>query len=375
MPGWHARTKDLVKGGKLLVAGLAPEQHGDRMALFLQWKGMQDMPVMLDSFNLLGLKAVPTTVLIDESGLIRFRNPSKEELNRFLDLPAAEVGTASRAPRPVPAMAGLDQPNLALEHLMTRVPNAPGMEPDATLLFQFGVAFRKRFDSPLRGEGDFAQAVDCWRKALELDPSNYIWRRRLQQYGPRLDKPYPFYNWIVQARKDITARGDTPLPLVTEPTGAEIAHPAGKSADKEAAKIPPHPDPDNKLPRETGAFFSFEHTVVPHTSKPGSAVRVFVETRPLNGHNAKWNDEAGLSSIRVVSPKGWTAQPAWLPLRPSGPDALTETRRVEFELRRKKDAPSPDAPPECTVQVFTHVCHGREGTCEFRRRDVPIVLP
>ena len=377
MPGWHARTRDLVKDGRLLVAGLAPEQHGDRMALFLQWKGMEDMPVMLDSYNLLGLKVVPTTLLIDEAGIIRHRNPSPQDLSDFLGAPRAEVGSAPPAPRLSPSWKGAAQRLADLESLMTRVPKSPEARPDAAAIhFQLGVAFRKRYDSSLRKDDDFSVAVEHWRRALEIDPSNYIWRRRLQQYGPRLDKPYPFYNWIDQAREEITARREKPRPLVAEPSGAELALPAGNSPSAAPPDETPHPDPDGKLPRETGALFSFSKTIVPHTTKPGTAARVFVETAPLPTHRAKWNDEAGLSSIRVVAPAGWTAHPAVLTLPPhGGPDPLHEARRVEFELRRDKDTPASDEPPVGTLQVFTHVCHGREGTCEFRRRDVPFTLP
>jgi hypothetical protein len=298
-----------VKDGRLLVAGLAPEQHGDRMALFLQWKGMEDMPVMLDSYNLLGLKVVPTTLLIDEAGIIRHRNPSPQDLSDFLGAPRAEVGSAPPAPRLPSSREGAAQrladraassaaflrstrsswaQRLAdLESLMTRVPKSPEARPDAAAIhFQLGVAFRKRYDSSLRKDDDFSVAVEYWRRALEIDPSNYIWRRRLQQYGPRLDKPYPFYNWIAQARAEITERGGKPLPLLVEPSGAEVARPGGKSPAAATPDEPPHPDPDGKLPRETGALFSFSKTIVPHTTTPGTAARVFVETAPLPTHRA-----------------------------------------------------------------------------------------
>ena len=87
MPGWHEKTKDLVEAGKLAVAGIAPEQHGDRMKLFLQWKEMERMDVLLDSYNLSGLKAVPYTYLIDEAGIVRARNPKQEDLQKFLAAP------------------------------------------------------------------------------------------------------------------------------------------------------------------------------------------------------------------------------------------------------------------------------------------------
>ena len=67
-----------------------------------------------------------------------------------------------------------------------------------------------RYDSAHRREGDFQRAVEAWSRALEIDPNNYIFRRRIQQYGPRLSKPYPFYDWVSRARDEITARGETP---------------------------------------------------------------------------------------------------------------------------------------------------------------------
>ena len=66
-------------------------------------------------------------------------------------------------------------------------------------------------DSVTSQAGDFQAAVDHWGAALRLNPNQYIYRRRIQQYGPRLTKPYPFYDWIKQARSDIAARGGTSL--------------------------------------------------------------------------------------------------------------------------------------------------------------------
>ena len=51
-----------------------------------------------------------------------------------------------------------------------------------------------RHDSGFRRIGDFANAVNAWSQARNADPNQCIWRRRLQQYGPRLAKPYPFYD-------------------------------------------------------------------------------------------------------------------------------------------------------------------------------------
>ena len=66
------------------------------------------------------------------------------------------------------------------------------------LHFRLGVAYRKWFDEK-KDIAFFDQAVEQWGKALAMQPNQYIWRRRIQQYGPRLIKPYPFYDWVEAA--------------------------------------------------------------------------------------------------------------------------------------------------------------------------------
>lgn len=377
MPGWHAKTKQLVQDGKLVVAGLAPEQHGDRMALFLQWKGMEDMPVMIDSFNILGLKAVPITLLIDEAGIIRYRNPSDKNLAAFLALPPAEVDSGPKAPQLTAGLMGIDPAatipwTVDLDHLATLLADPQPPEWSSTAChFQLGVAYRKRYDSKQRQPTDFASAVAQWTTALKRDPSNYIWRRRLQQYGPVLDKPYPFYNWIEQARTDITARGDKPHPLVTEPGEAELAIPSKRPGSVE--NLPPHPDPDGKLLCDTEERFLVMTAVVPHTKKPDRAVRGFIEIQPKAAHQAKWNDEAGLSTVHIKAPPGWIALPPVVTLMPTTHAPLSSARRVEFEMHR--EGASPNENPVATAEIFLQSCSGSEGLCQFLRRDVQLPLP
>ena len=49
----------------------------------MQWQKM-DWPVLADPFNDLGISAVPITLLIDEHGIIRYRNPKPKDLQVFL---------------------------------------------------------------------------------------------------------------------------------------------------------------------------------------------------------------------------------------------------------------------------------------------------
>jgi hypothetical protein len=365
VPGWHSKTKQLVKDKKLIVLGIAPEQHGDRMALFLQWKGMEDMVVMLDSYNLLGLKAVPLTLLIDESGVIRSRNPRQGDLDKFLATPPAGVGTASKAPR-----AQLETPSTNLKEGLV----SPDLE-SAEFLFRMGVAHRKAYDRGGAGAEPehFTRALIYWRRALEADPSNYIWRRRLQQYGPRLDKPYPFYDWIKTARRELWAKGINPRLLLAEPMGAEIAQPLKQGAPS-AGKFP-HPDPDNKLSRDLVDIVKCGTFVVPHTRNPLKAVRVLVTLTPNPARKAKWNDEAGVSTVRLVPPEGWQASQPVTMIAPSpgtvAAAAPNAPRHVEFELRRTGEVP-PNQAAKFEFQLYYNVCYGEDRVCQFFRRDISV---
>lgn len=386
MPGWHAKTENLVDDGKLLVIGIAPEQHGDRIELFLQWKGMEEMPVLLDSYNLYRLRAVPITLLIDEAGMVRYRNPKDDDLAAFLAAPPAEVGTAPSAPRD-PALVGgktlftTDASELAaLLNAFDEASESSRATPSAH--FQRGVAYRKYYDLPSTGRNPahFEEAISSWRQALALDPPNYIWRRRLQQYGPRLDKPYPFYDWIATARRDLQAKGIEPHPLASEPTGAEVAHPSKQGAALEVKDLP-HPDPDNQLAHDDTNILKCHTVAVPHTTTPERAVRVFVTLTPNADHDAKWNDEAGLSTVRLVAPPGWQATKPVVAFAPvpgtTGQQALKAPRQVEFELRRDREGGKPDRAKAAVFefQLFYNVCYGPDRVCQIFRRDVTVEDP
>ena len=56
---------------------------------------------------------------------------------------------------------------------------------DGDALFRLGVCHRMRYESERGLPTDFQRAVDLWSQAVSIDPNQYIWRRRIQQYGPR----------------------------------------------------------------------------------------------------------------------------------------------------------------------------------------------
>ena len=145
------------------------------------------------------MSAVPLTYLVDEGGVVRFKRPSDEDLEIFLatDYTSADNHARSLDPErdsPEHVLLWGDDRDVsdAITELGQRIGEAPE---DSRAHFRLGVAYRKRYDSAERRAGDFQKAVEQWVRALELDPNQYIFRRRIQQYGPRLDKPYPFYDW------------------------------------------------------------------------------------------------------------------------------------------------------------------------------------
>ena len=146
-----------------------------------------EWPVLADPFNLLKVKAVPITFRVDESGIIRYRDPSDIDLKTFLEIPSSRT-----------MIQELDYGfDASLKAREKEVEKSPG---DPIANFRFGVAMRRRFDSKQGEPGDFFVAIRAREKALKLQPVQYIWRRRIQQYGPRLDKPNSFYDWVNQAR-------------------------------------------------------------------------------------------------------------------------------------------------------------------------------
>ncbi len=245
---WHRATEKWRKSGKLAVIGIVQEQHRDRARLFAQWHEI-DWPILWDPLNVTGAAAVPNLTLVDEHGVVRSKRPTLETIEKeFLDvafdapddLPPADGahakgrlieldGMARTAPdrKYFEALTSLlwgseDARDGAIETIGAYVDTH---SEDAAARFRLGVAHRMRHDSNGAQPGDFQRAVDAWSGALDLRKKQYIWRRRIQQYGPLLDKPYPFYPWVSEARRSIQPRDEHPLDLRTGLSGAELLDP------------------------------------------------------------------------------------------------------------------------------------------------------
>jgi hypothetical protein len=384
VPGWHEKLK-----GRVQQLGITQEQHGDRCRLFMQWKQM-DWPILVDSLNLLAVPRVPYTLLIDEHGIIRNTRPKDADVETFLKTEYPAPGKLAEADTPPTGKtldaklaalgkdaASAEQMRIADELFLwggaTRLDTCIDLyskalasdDGNAIAHFRLGVAMRARHDGEHRQPDDFANAVKHWSRALELNPNQYIWRRRIQQYGPRLDKPYSFYDWINEARAEIKARGETPHPLGVEPSGAEFAKPskeAGETADET------EPDPEGKVLRDKDEFITVKAVVVPSTDAKQRAVRVHV-TFTTVGDN-EWNNEGEQPVIWLNPPTGWTAGARMHKLENGEGANSGEARALEFEVTAPKDG----GPGKLTGYILFNACRKADGTCLYVRKDFEIAV-
>ena len=324
MPVWRDATRQWATqqgtgDGRLVVLGIIQEQHAERAGLYAQWQQL-DWPILHDPINVIENRAVPIFVAIDEHGVVRSTRPKIDTLAAdFLDVefpaPAESNDSpadslASATPPDLSALraaaesqnraaawqryadaqalwgpaAQREQAIAAYEKAIRSKPSGKSVDGDRH--FRLGTAYRMRYDSPFRQAGDFQAAADHWGRALAIDPNQYIWRRRIEQYGPRLNKPYPFYDWIETAQREITARGETPVELQTPLTESEIARPgrslvaAGNQPEGAAAAEPKSPDPEGRINRDSQDLIQAEVAVVPAKIKPGGTARVHITFRP-----------------------------------------------------------------------------------------------
>ncbi|MEW5975775.1 MAG: hypothetical protein AB1898_08210 [Acidobacteriota bacterium] len=372
------------------MVGIIQEQHPDRTRLFMQWKRMS-WPILVDSLNLLGVSAVPITLAIDEYGVVRAVNPELENIDKIFlsqtypkpkQLAATEVAPPEPAKLKAETAGGgasrwrayadalvlwggekqLDEAIAAYEQAMRQNPT------HQATYFRLGVTYRKRYESQYRRPADFQKAVDHWMGALDRDPNQYIWRRRIQQYGPRLDKPYPFYDWVPSARQEIQARGETPAPLLVEPDGAEYASPVKSFSSEPTAGR--KPDAQGRVLRDKEGFIQIETAVVPGATAPGDSLRVHLTFRPDLRKKAHWNNEAEDLVLWVDPPPGWKVSSQHLSFPNPKTAVSQEIRRIEFELKcpEKTQAGSVRIPG----YALYYVCEDVNGTCLYRRQDVVV---
>ena len=246
---------------------------------------------------------------------------------------------------------------------------------DGRSQFRLGVALRRRYESRGRRADDGQAAVDRWGRALAINPNQYIWRRRIQQYGPRLDKPYNFYYWVEQARKDIAARGETPVKLAVEPLGSELAAPAkrkrraiGDAAETgHAAQAKACGSDSGRVQRDTQHLIGVETMVTPARVRAGQVIRARVNFRVNDRSRPFWNNEAENLAMCVDVPAGaMLGESALTYPNPEAPETQ-ELRTLEFEVAL---GPSLD-PGELNIPAYAlyYVCENRGGKCRYLRND------
>jgi len=380
-----------VAEGRLVVLGVTQEQHPDRCRLFAQWQRF-DWPILWDPINLLESSAVPVVVAIDEHGIVRRTRPRPETFEEefvsrvFPDDAPAVAATQARPPdldelrqqaarqdsggawrEFGDALVLWSQPR-RLDEAVEAYSRARQLQPlDGRAAFRLGVALRMRHESPDSRPADFQHAVAAWDRALTLDPNQYIWRRRIQQYGPRLAKPYAFYDWVEQARRDIAVRGEQPVTLAVDPYGAEIAQPSRSFAP--GGDDARSPDPDHKIVRDHEPLIDIEAAVVPARITAGSAARVHLTFRPRAEKQAHWNNEAEPLRFWLDLPDGWQASQRLLTSEQGDLPTSSETRRLDVEVQTPVSA---GGSAELHGYALFHVCEGVNGVCQFLRQDVTL---
>lgn len=381
LPVWRRTVAPWVRDNRLVVIGVVQEQHPDRAALYRQWRKF-DWPIAVDALNTLGISVVPLLLTIDESGVIRHRGLQPKQLaeeflgNNFAKTPPpAGFRVASRTvSKPSDTCSdakawmafgdtqfhdnNLSEAIAAYEHALCAAPdNGPA-------LFRLGVAHQRRSETADRLPGDAQTAVDVWLKALETNPNQYIWRRRIQQYGPRLDKPYDFYTWVADARKFITASGGTPVPLGVEPVGSEILSPR----ETHAIEVDPtiKADPEGRIARDLSGYVQVATRVTPRRVRLGHHVRGQVTLRLSDPRKAVWNNESAPLTLFVQPPESIQLTEGLLFVTPPGKTESTEDRVIDFEM-----TVSASQNGEIIVPGYAlfNVCTKANGKCYYLRKD------
>ena len=407
---WQEKLAPLVEDGKVAVLGVVQEQHVDRVQLYKQWRNL-NWPIAIDALNTLGLRAVPIPMGLDAAGVVRaqrldLRNFEESFVQAEFDEEPSWSHNRARRPnvedaaRAVSTLVGqggagktTDQPSAVelrrhgdalflfggderLSLAVTAYTLAANAAPDDPLIqFRRGVALLARAESARRRDGDSQEAIAAWGRALALVPGQYIWRRRIQQYGPRLAKPYNFYFWVDEARRAIRARGDAPEELRVEPSGSEIASPRrGERAADDGSSTPVESAARKALsgaravPIDKDKHVAIEATVVPARVRPGGRVRVRLTLRLQGESKPEWNDEA--QGVEIVP----TSQQFVLEDR-DVPSALTKRapRIVEFE---GKVALTTAGRVSVHFDASYDVCLNQNGVCVRLRQEVvvPIIV-
>lgn len=411
MPVWHAATKALRESGELVVIGIVQEQHPERAQLYAQWQEF-DWPILWDPFNLLDLSAVPVICAVDDHGRVVSNRLDPRDIDGPKGLKKLLFEPSFEAPLRVPEAQALlsrslletpkglepkgplgvlnslaffvfesrsaegaaDQFDLGVDRLRAWAERDGALPADQ---FRLGVALRLRYDSPYAKPDDFQASLDAWAAALAAKPSQYIWRRRIQQWGPRLDKPYSFYDWVDRATTEVAARGEVPIALRVSLTGSEQAN---RQSTIEASARVNEPDPKAEIPADEQGWLKVTPAIAVHSGDIGrgagratAAARVHLSLALNADKDVHWTNDAGNSVVWIETPKGWRTPKQHLVL--DAPASLTskETRRLDFGVIPDTKGDSPKG--ILRGYVLSYLCSGENGECRYLRTDFEVELP
>lgn len=381
------------------MLGVIQEQHGDRCRLFQQWQQL-DFPVVQDKLNTNGIAVVPYYVGIDPLGRVmgaRYRSPSQfiqqiaeqdtdtKNDSHQMDMRVADVSYWSDklvADRTVSNLINHSDAKLhwqpqdeqqvakaieGYEEALKLANQAGPDKPRYDLHFRLGVAKRMLYELNGQVEAqEFAASVQHWEQALKINPNQYIYRRRIEQYGPRLKKPYSFYDWVKPARKDIKARGEVPHPLAVEPNGAEFAQ---RARSMDVQRNAENPDPGNQI-QQMGDQVQVHINTVPTQPKPGQVVAVHIGFH-VSG-DATWNHEATPLQVWLDAPDGSAKLSAQLIEDQAPYVSESSVRPVSISLEMKM--PEQASPITLSGYGLFHVCEKEGGQCVYRRKNFQLVV-
>jgi len=382
VPVWHETIKKL-NPDNLAVLGVVQEQHAERTKLYKQWK-QYDFPIAQDSVTKLGAAVVPIFIGIDEYGIVRSTKLRPAALKKFIatkfDEPSEPAPKAATdVDHAAVAASDASAENLCLlgdQEMLFRSSEAKSydkaiasyqsaLEKDAdngTIMFRLGAAYRQRYDEHSHDDADFDMASKYWTMALESNPRQYIWRRRIEQYGPRLQKPYPFYDWVETAIADIKQRGEVPVKLTVELTQSELAD----RSKPDFSKRDTMPKSTEGLERDNGEYVTIESTMVPGFVKPGKPATVHVR---LVASGAKWNNESTPLTVWVDSDSAKLSKQLMVFENPNQADSK-ENRSFEFDLMVGENGSDSSISGFALYNVCTE-----DGVCMYRRQDFKIEVP
>lgn len=394
--------KPFIEDGSLVMLGVIQEQHADRCQLFKQWKQL-DFPVVQDQLNTNGINVVPVYVAIDEHGIVR----GKPRNSRTFE--AEFLKKAFDAPKSTPAIANVDDANLdrwtkklessrsvdnligAADAMILWKPNqekvasaiklyqeaveltdksaANAKQKRSDLRFRLGAANRLLYEQQGQTDSDlFFKSVDAWETSLRMNPNQYIYRRRIEQYGPRLKKPYSFYDWVSQARDGLKERGEDPIKLAIEPNGAELAQRARTMKVDTSAT---NPDPEATITLDEGQLVNVHANVVPTKPNPGDVVAVHLGFHLTK--QAKWNHETEALKVWIDVPDNGVTVSSKL-IVDETPYASAESQQpisISLEAKIPKEH---KGPIKLSGYALFNICETANGQCVYRRRNFTVVI-